>query len=149
MLTLVVAKVAAPAQKSVSLPGKPRAQPAAGSSTPRTQPNTPKKASSKTQSVAGSSGANTPASSGLPSELAGLHLTQEVDEVDADREREKYKEKPGLNMKQEELVAKVRKDEEESGKKGVSLIVVGESSTHCSHGVVLKMQAMSMLESRL
>jgi len=29
-------------------------------------------------------------------------------------------------MKQEELVKKVRKEEEESGKKGVSLIVVGE-----------------------
>lgn len=126
MLTLIVAKASAPAQKSASLPGKLRVQPVAGSSTPKTQPNTPKKAQSKTQSVASSSGANTPAQSGLQSEFAGLHLTEEVDELDLDKEREKYKEKPGLNMKQEELVAKVRKDEEESGKKGVSLIVVGK-----------------------
>jgi elongation factor 1 alpha-like protein len=64
----------------------------------------------------------------MQSELAALHLTEDVDEGDQEKEREKFKEKPGLNMKQEELVAKVRKDEEESGKKGVSLIVVGEST---------------------
>ena len=58
--------------------------------------------------------------------MAGLHLTEQVDEADLEREKEKYKERVGLNMKQEELVNKVRKEEEESGKKGVSLIVVGE-----------------------
>lgn len=80
--------------------------------------------------MASSSGAGTPTLGGgqsvLQQDLAGLHLTEEVDEAEQEREREKYREKPGLNMKQEELVAKVRKEEEESGKKGVSLIVVGE-----------------------
>lgn len=49
-----------------------------------------------------------------------------------EREKEKYKERVGLNMKQEELVKKVRKEEEESGKKGVSLIVVGEWDSRTS-----------------
>lgn len=48
------------------------------------------------------------------------------DEVD-EAEKEKYKERAVLSMKYEELVAKVKKDEEESGKKSISLIVVGMS----------------------
>ena len=93
---------------------------------PKTQPNTPKKKTALSQ--ASSSGGPTPqlAPSGLQTDLAGLHLTEEVDESEREREQEKYKERVGLNMKQEELVNKVKKDEEESGKKGVSLIVVGE-----------------------
>jgi elongation factor 1 alpha-like protein len=129
-LTTAVAKTNAPTTaKSASLPGKPRTQ--AGSSSmkivqPKTQPNTPKKKTALSQ--ASSSGGPTPqlAPSGLQTDLAGLHLTEEVDESEREREQEKYKERVGLNMKQEELVSKVKRDEEESGKKGVSLIVVGE-----------------------
>lgn len=58
-------------------------------------------------------------------DLAGLHLDDQAEDA---AESEKYKEKPGLSMKQEELVAKVRKEEEESERKNISLIVVGESS---------------------
>lgn len=54
-------------------------------------------------------------------ELSSLHLADEMDETDA----EKFKERPGLSMKQEELVAKVKADEAASGKKAISLIVVG------------------------
>lgn len=48
------------------------------------------------------------------------------DEADDVAEKEKYKERAVLSMKYEELVAKVRKEEETSGKKSISLIVVGE-----------------------
>ncbi|KAL7424238.1 hypothetical protein Q5752_001824 [Cryptotrichosporon argae] len=58
-------------------------------------------------------------------DLAGLHLDDEADEAEREREREKFRERPLLSMKQEELVEKVRREEEESGKKGISLIVVG------------------------
>jgi hypothetical protein len=44
-------------------------------------------------------------------------------------------------MKQEELLAKVRKDEEESDKKNISLIVVGTfislAVVHANHQVML------------
>ncbi|KAK4684502.1 elongation factor 1 alpha-like protein, partial [Tremellales sp. Uapishka_1] len=56
-------------------------------------------------------------------DLAGLHL-DDGEELD-DGEKEKYKERAGLGLKQEELLARVKKEEEESGKKGFSLIVVG------------------------
>jgi hypothetical protein len=46
--------------------------------------------------------------------------------VEREREKERYKEKVGLSMKQEELIAKVKQDEE-SGKLNISLIVVGAS----------------------
>lgn len=79
---------------------------------------------------ASSSGGSTPkvapSLTGAQADLAGLHLDEEVDEAEREKERERYREKPGLNMRQEELVAKVKKDEEESGKKSISLIVVGE-----------------------
>jgi elongation factor 1 alpha-like protein len=68
--------------------------------------------------------AGTPELDGAAGDLAGLHLTAEADE----REREKFKERAVNRVKVEELVAKVKKDEEESGKKGISLIVVGEYS---------------------
>jgi elongation factor 1 alpha-like protein len=65
---------------------------------------------------------------GAQRDLAGLHLDDsgEIDEDEKEREKERYKERVGLSMKQEELVAKVKKDEEESGKSNISLIVVGE-----------------------
>ena len=50
-------------------------------------------------------------------------MSAEADE----REKEKYQERAVNRVKVEELVARVRKEEEESGKKGISLIVVGES----------------------
>ena len=59
---------------------------------------------------------------GVTSDIAGLHLG---DQAEDEAEKEKFKEQPGLSMKQEELLAKVRKDEEESDKKNISLIVVG------------------------
>ena len=59
-------------------------------------------------------------------DMAGLHLASEADEVEKDRDKERYREKPALSMKEEELIAKVRKDEEESGKQNISLIVVGQ-----------------------
>lgn len=62
---------------------------------------------------------------GVTSDIAGLHLG---DQAEDEAEKEKFKEQPGLSMKQEELLAKVRKDEEESDKKNISLIVVGTLS---------------------
>ena len=122
-----VAKIAGPSTpKSASLPGKPRTTPGSGSKTQaRTQPNTPK-SNSKAPSKAGSSGTATPNLSGAQQDLAGLHLEDEVDEAEKEREVERYKERPGLSMKQEELIAKVKIDEEDSGKQNISLIVVGE-----------------------
>jgi len=85
----------------------------------------------------------------MQQDLEGLHLNDEVDDVEREREKERYKERPGLNMKQEELVAKVKKDEEESGKKGISLIVVGEfvvaSCVVCL--LIGRDRVMSMLEN--
>ena len=60
---------------------------------------------------------------GVTSDIAGLHLG---DQAEDEAEKEKFKEQPGLSMKQEELLAKVSKDEEESDKKNISLIVVGK-----------------------
>ncbi|WVQ98946.1 hypothetical protein IAU59_006078 [Kwoniella sp. CBS 9459] len=124
------AKAKAATQKSASLPGKPRTQANAQTTPksklqPKTQPNSP-----TTSSKPGSSGTNTPKTIKSPlttaqQDLAGLHLSEEVDEAEREREREKYKERAALNMKAEELVAKVRKEEEESGKQNISLIVVG------------------------
>ncbi|OCF45383.1 elongation factor 1 alpha-like protein [Kwoniella heveanensis CBS 569] len=124
------AKAKAATQKSASLPGKPRTQANAHSTPksklqPKTQPNSP-----TTSSKPGSSGTNTAKTSKSPlttaqQDLAGLHLGEEADEAEREREREKYKERAALNMKTEELVAKVRKEEEESGKQNISLIVVG------------------------
>lgn len=87
-----------------------------------TQPNTPKKNASKQ-----SSGSSTPKLSGAQADLAGLHLSESVNQEELEREKEKYKEKAGLNLKTEELVAKVKKEEAESGKQSISLIVVGKS----------------------
>ncbi|WWD01161.1 hypothetical protein V866_008100 [Kwoniella sp. B9012] len=124
------AKAASVTQKSASLPGKPRTQTGTTPKSklqPKTQPNSPMNSTSK----AGSSGSNTPTNKGSGSkspltvaqqDLAGLHLDQEVD---LEAEKEKYKERAALSMKTEELIAKVRKEEEESGKKNISLIVVG------------------------
>lgn len=121
-----VAKTSGPSTpKSASLPGKPRTTPASGSKTQaRTQPNTPK-SNSKAASKAGSSGTATPSLNVAQQDLAGLHLEEEADEAEREREKERFREKPVLSMKQEELVAKVKKDEEESGKQSISLIVVG------------------------
>lgn len=64
------------------------------------------------------------------SDMAGLHLSDNnVDEDALRREREKYRERPVPTMKQADLIAKV-KEQEASGKKSFSLIVVGE----CSYG---------------
>ncbi|WVR05364.1 hypothetical protein IAU60_002378 [Kwoniella sp. DSM 27419] len=123
--------MSAKAQKSASLPGKPRTQTTTAPKSklqPKTQPNSP-----TNSSKAGSSGANTPAAAlktkspltTAQNDLAGLHLTEEVDEAEREKERKKYEEKAGLNMKQEELIAQVKKQEEESGKSNISLIVVG------------------------
>ncbi|ORX33788.1 hypothetical protein BD324DRAFT_643762 [Kockovaella imperatae] len=111
--------------KSASLPGKPREQ--QGVLKAKTQPGTPR--SGKASAKPGNSGAATPVAtagpSGLQHDLAALHLEQQGTEEDAEREKERYKERPALNMKQEELIAKVIKDEEETGKKNLSLVVVG------------------------
>ena len=127
----VVKTSGASTPKSASLPGKPR-NAAAGSSKPKTQPGTPR--SGKTSAKPGGSGSVTPTTTAGPSrlqqDLAALHLEAEANDEDGERERERYKEKPGLNMKQEELIAKVKRDEEETGKQSISLIVVGERHSH-------------------
>ncbi|WVQ71889.1 hypothetical protein IAR50_001431 [Cryptococcus sp. DSM 104548] len=117
--------------KSVSLPGKPRAQaPAthAKSKLAASQPNSPTVSSSKSSSKPGSSG-GTPrvgaGKSGLVNDMEALGLSEEMTEAEKEREREKYKEKTVISMKQEELIAKAKEAEEQSGKKNVSLIVVG------------------------
>ena len=148
-LTLAVAATRSvpPTPKSVSQPGKPRlvsnaSTPAGIPSTRKqavSQPGTPRNASAanSANTSARASGAasgrtslaSTPRLAGAPEidgaagDLAGLHLTPEADE----REKEKFKERAVNRVKVEELVKKVKKDEEESGKKGISLIVVGAS----------------------
>jgi elongation factor 1 alpha-like protein len=117
--------------KSASLPGKPRVQTVVAGTSKSTvsQPGTPAKKQSVKASASSSGGSTpkvAPSLTGAQADLAGLHLDEEVDEAEREKERERYREKPGLNMRQEELVAKVKKDEEESGKKNISLIVVGE-----------------------
>ena len=52
-------------------------------------------------------------------------MDDEVDAAEKEKEKEKFKERQVLSMKYEELVAKVKKDEADSGKKSISLIVVG------------------------
>jgi elongation factor 1 alpha-like protein len=118
---MLVAKVSAPA-KSASLPGKPRTTPAPQSITPRTQPNSPQTKGQSSKSSVGNTPLSTATVSSTTNDIAGLHLG---DQAEDEAEKEKYKEQPGLSMKQEELLAKVRKDEEESDKKNISLIVVG------------------------
>jgi len=76
----------------------------------------------------GSSAPRTPQLSAAQQDLAGLHLSEEVDEEELARERAKYQETFVPSMKQEEIIAKVRKQEEESGKKNISLVVIGELS---------------------
>lgn len=53
-------------------------------------------------------------------------MDDEADEAEREREKEKFKERAVLSLKYEELVAKVKKDEAESGRKSLSLIVVGK-----------------------
>jgi elongation factor 1 alpha-like protein len=105
------------------LPGKPRNQPTQGGSKigNKTQPNTPRKVIQAKTADSSPSGITV-----AQHDLAGLHLDDEADEVEREREKERYKEKVGLSMKQEELIAKVKQDEE-SGKLNISLIVVGAS----------------------
>lgn len=80
-------------------------------------------------------------------DLAGLHLDEQAEDA---AESEKYKEKPVLSMKQEELVAKVRKEEEESDRKNISLIVVGMLATTCTMADELTVvQVTLMLGNRL
>ena len=56
-------------------------------------------------------------------DLMGLSLEDgTIDEV----EKEKFKERPGLGLKVEEIIAKARK-EEADGRRNISLIVVGRS----------------------
>lgn len=132
-LTLVVAKASAAATKSASLPGKPRVPAASQSSTPRTQPNSPASKGKSDQSSASTTpaqkaaGTSAGAVSSTSHDLAGLHLD---DQAEDEAEKAKYLERPGLSMKQEELIAKVRKEEEESDRKNISLIVVGKSTGH-------------------
>jgi elongation factor 1 alpha-like protein len=71
-------------------------------------------------------GSATPQLGGAAADLAGLHLNEEVDEEELARERAKFQETFVPSMKQEEIIAKVRKQEEESGKKNISLVVIGE-----------------------
>lgn len=59
------------------------------------------------------------------SDMAGLHLTDTYDDDALRREREKYRERPVMTMKQADLIKKV-KEEEATGKKNFSLVVVGE-----------------------
>lgn len=132
MLTILAAAKLNPPIKSVSQPGKPRTQGSiAGSSKTVSQPGTPRKPKvAAGTSTANSSASNTPrTASGLnqaQQDLAGLHMDDEADEAEREKEKEKFKERAVLSMKYEELVAKVKKDEAESGKKSISLIVVGE-----------------------
>ncbi|ODN83415.1 hypothetical protein L202_01557 [Cryptococcus amylolentus CBS 6039] len=126
-----VAKQKQAQAKSVSLPGKPRTQlPAthAKSKLAASQPNSPTVSSSKGSSKPGSTG-GTPrvgaGKNGLVNDMEALGLSEEMTEAEKEREREKYKEKAVISLKQEELIAKAKEAEEQSGKKNVSLIVVG------------------------
>lgn len=68
----------------------------------------------------------TPQLSIAQQDMAALHLGSDVDEEELARERAKYEEKFVPTMKHEEIIAKVVKQEAESGKKNISLVVVGE-----------------------
>ncbi|UOH81277.1 hypothetical protein LQV05_003945 [Cryptococcus neoformans] len=120
---------AAQTAKSASLPGKPRVQQVTNqkSKLAVSQPNSPSASASKSTSKSGSA-SSTPrivGKSNMSTDLEGLHLNEEMDEAERKREKEKFKERQVLSMKQEELIAKAKEEEEKSGKKNVSLIVVG------------------------
>ncbi|OWZ79975.1 elongation factor 1 alpha-like protein [Cryptococcus neoformans Bt85] len=120
---------AAQTAKSASLPGKPRVQQVTNqkSKLAVSQPNSPSASASKSTSKSGSA-SSTPrivGKSNMSTDLEGLHLNEEMDEAEREREKEKFKERQVLSMKQEELIAKAKEEEEKSGKKNVSLIVVG------------------------
>ncbi|KAE8540977.1 hypothetical protein D1P53_002330 [Cryptococcus gattii VGV] len=128
-IVLLAKAKAAQTAKSASLPGKPRVQHVANqkSKLAVSQPNSPSTSDSKATSKSGST-SSTPrivGKSNLSTDLEGLHLNEELDEAEREREREKFKERQVLSMKQEELIAKAKEEEEKSGKKNVSLIVVG------------------------
>lgn len=136
-ISLSVAKAkAAQTAKSASLPGKPRVQQVANqkSKLAVSQPNSPSTSDSKATSKSGST-SSTPrivGKSNLSTDLEGLHLNEEQDEAEREREREKFKERQVLSMKQEELIAKAKEEEGKSGKKNVSLIVVGTYIRYCA-----------------
>lgn len=121
-----VAKASTPPSRAASQPGSSRNTTAAASrsvSLAGTSRSTKAQASGKT----GPSAPPTPSKlsnqiSGAASDLSALHMT---DDAENEGDSEKFKERPGLSMKQEELVAKVKAEEEASGKKNISLIVVG------------------------
>lgn len=73
----------------------------------------------------GSSTPRTPLSV-AQTDMAGLHLGSEVDEEEMARERAKYQESFVPSMKQEEIIAKVKLAEDATGKKNISLVVIGE-----------------------
>lgn len=126
---------AAQTAKSASLPGKPRMQQVANqkSKLAVSQPNSPSTSASKSTSKSGSASSTprTLGKSNLSTDLEGLHLNEEMDEAEREREKEKFKERQVLSMKQEELIAKAKEEEEKSGKKNVSLIVVGTCTDSC------------------
>ncbi|EIW70184.1 hypothetical protein TREMEDRAFT_71549 [Tremella mesenterica DSM 1558] len=126
-----LAKASSPATpstpKSVSQPGKPRSQPGSLIKS-ATQPGTPRSVPKPKASSSGNRTPTTPGPSGLSTarqDLEGLHLGENADQADLDREREKFKEKTVVSVKREDLIAKVKREEAESGKQNMSLIVVG------------------------
>ncbi|BEI97237.1 hypothetical protein CcaverHIS631_0208260 [Cutaneotrichosporon cavernicola] len=128
-----IAKAAVPpAARSKSLPAKQRVM-SSGPGTPsRSTSNAPssRAPSSKASSKPGSNVSTPRRGTGTPlslaaSDLAELGLEDSVDEEFLRREAEKYREVPVPTLKQEELVAKVKEDEEKTGKKNISLVVVG------------------------
>lgn len=145
---------AAQTAKSASLPGKPRVQQVTNqkSKLAVSQPNSPSASASKSTSKSGSA-SSTPrivGKSNMSTDLEGLHLNEEMDEAERKREKEKFKERQVLSMKQEELIAKAKEEEEKSGKKNVSLIVVGMYTRSCAiEGCLLSTaQATSMPVNR-
>lgn len=119
--------------RSKSLPAKQRVIGSTPGTPSRSASNAPSsrapssKASSKPGSVASTprKGAGTPLSLAAQ-DMASLGLGDSVDEEYLRAEAEKYREKPVPTLKQEELIAKVKGDEEKTGKKNISLVVVGE-----------------------
>jgi hypothetical protein len=103
-------------------------KPSTGTSTPtsNTAPNKtkPKTAlASKNATASGSKPVTKKAPSGLASDVAALGISDESATVSRDDTPV-----PAMSMKRAELIEKIHK-EEEAGKKGVSLVVVGKSHT--------------------
>jgi elongation factor 1 alpha-like protein len=118
-----VAKAKEP--RSKSLPAKQRVQSQSGSAS-RTGSQSPSSRTASAASTPQKKGVRTPNLSAAQYDMAALHLGEDMDEEELAREQAKFLASFVPSMKQEEIIAKVIQQEEASGKKNISLVVIGE-----------------------